>query len=138
VRAAISAGTLSAVGDADHRARRRGADDKAAVALANTGDARNFLDIDDQIRLDAAGAELNQQIRPAGQDLRGAGGFGQNTRDRRISGLAVHEHVHVRIRSLRHPERACGRLRRGLQPPEGRGLSRAGLADRRLRGGERA
>ena len=57
---------------------------------------------------------------------------------RRIPGLAVHEHLHVRVRALRHRERARGRLRRGVQPPEGRGLSRAGLADRRLRGRERA
>ena len=31
---------------------------------------------------------------------------------RRISGLAVHEHVHVRVCALRHRERARGRLRR--------------------------
>ena len=42
------------------------------------------------------------------------------------------------LRALRHPERAHGRLRRGVQPAEGGGLSRAGLADRGLRGGERA
>ena len=57
---------------------------------------------------------------------------------RRISGLTVHKHVLLRVRSLRHSECACGRLRRGLQPPESCGLSRTGLADGRLRGGERA
>ena len=46
--------------------------------------------------------------------------------------------LHVRVCALRHRERARGRLRRGVQPPEGRGLSGAGLADRRLRGRERA
>ena len=53
-------------------------------------------------------------------------------------GLAVHEHLHVRLRALRHRERARGRLRRGVEPAEGRGLSGARLADRRLRGRERA
>ena len=44
---------------------------------------------------------------------------------RRLPGLAVHEHLHVRLRALRHRERARGRLRRGVQPAEGRGLSGA-------------
>ena len=39
--------------------------------------------------------------------------------------------------ALRHPERAHGRLRRGLQPAEGGRLSRPRLADFGLRGGER-
>ena len=33
---------------------------------------------------------------------------------RRVSGLAVHEHVHVRVCALRHPECARDRLRRGV------------------------
>ena len=114
-RAAISAGTLSAAGDAlqrlpasdarpctwvepirlvasttpgqarlsgfafaDHGAGGRGADDEGAVLLANAGDAGDLLGIDDQFRLGSAGAELNQQIGPAGQDLRNAGGSGQD------------------------------------------------------------
>ena len=39
--------------------------------------------------------------------------------------------LHVRLRDVRHPERRCRRLRRGLQPSEGRGLPRPGRADRR-------
>ena len=87
-------GLLQGFAFADHGAGRRGADDKAAVPLANAGDAGDLLDIDDQARLGPAGAELNQQIGPAGQDLRGAGGFGQNTYgllDRRRGGIMEHD-----------------------------------------------
>ena len=79
---------------ADHSAGRRRADDKAAVPLANAGDAGDLFDINDQPRLGPAGAELNQQIGPAGQDLRGAGGSGQNTYgllDRRRGGIIEHD-----------------------------------------------
>ena len=62
---------------ADHRAGGRGADDEAAVLLANARDAGDFLGIDDQRRLGPAGSQLNQQIGPAGQDLRDAGGSGE-------------------------------------------------------------
>ncbi len=57
---------------------------------------------------------------------------------RRVPGLAGDERLHVRAGALRHPERAHRRLRRGLQPAEGCGLPGAGLADRGVRGGERA
>ena len=53
---------------------------------------------------------------------------------RRVPGLADPRCRRLQLCALRHPERAVGRLRRGLQPPQGRGLSRAGRADRRLRG----
>ena len=129
-RAAISAGTLSAAGDAlqrlpasdarpctwvepirlaasttpgqaclqsfafaDHGAGRRGADHKGAISLANAGDTGDLLDIDDQVRLGSAGTELNQQIGPAGQDLRDAGGSGQDANgllDRRRGDIIEH------------------------------------------------
>src|SRR5262249_31382471 len=114
-RAAISAGTLSAAGDAlqrlpasdalpctwvdpirlaasttpgqarcrasltDQRPGCRRPDDKTALVPANARDARDLLDIDNEVRLGPAGAKLNQQIGPARQDLRTAGGFGQKT-----------------------------------------------------------
>ena len=87
-------GLLQGFAFADHGARRRGADDKVAVPLANAGDAGDLLDIDDQARLGPARAELNQQIGPAGQDLRGAGGLGQNTHrllDRRWRDIIEHD-----------------------------------------------
>jgi len=34
--------------------------------LANTRHVGDLLDVDDQVRLDAAGAQLHQQIGPAG------------------------------------------------------------------------
>ena len=55
-------GPLQGFAFADHGAGRRCTDDKAAVPLANVGDAGDLLDIDDQARLGPAGAELNQQI----------------------------------------------------------------------------
>ena len=57
---------------------------------------------------------------------------------RRIPGLAGDERLPVRVRAVRHPEPALGWLRRGEQPAEVGGVSRAGLADLRLRGGKRA
>ena len=57
---------------------------------------------------------------------------------RRLPRLAGDERLPVRVRAVRHPEPALGRLRRGVQPPEVGGVSRARLADLRLRGGERA
>ena len=57
---------------------------------------------------------------------------------RRVPRLAGDERLPVRVRAVRHPEPARGRLRRGEQPAEVGGLSRARLADLRLRGGERA
>ena len=57
---------------------------------------------------------------------------------RRVPGLAGDERLPVRVRAVRHPEPARGRLRRGLQPAEVGGVSRARLADLRLRGRERA
>ena len=88
-------GPLQGFAFADHGAGRRGADDEGAVLLANAGDAGDFLGIDDQVRLGPAGAELNQQIGPAGQDLRNAGGSGQDANgllDRRWGGIGEHEH----------------------------------------------
>ena len=43
----------------------------------------------------------------------------------RLPRLAGHERLHVRLRAVRHPERAHHRLRRGLQPAEDGCLSRA-------------
>ena len=57
---------------------------------------------------------------------------------RRVPGLADPRRRRLQLRALRHPEPALGRLRRRLQPLQGRGLSRAGRADRRLRGRVRA
>ena len=57
---------------------------------------------------------------------------------RRVAGLADPRRGRLQLFALRHPERAVGRLRRALQPLQGRGLSRAGRADRRLCGGMRA
>ncbi len=53
---------------------------------------------------------------------------------RRAAGLADPRRGRLQLLALRHPERAVGRLRRALQPLQGRGLSRAGRADRRLCG----
>ena len=67
---------------------------KSPSRSPNAGDAGDLLDIDDQARLGPAGAELNQQIGPAGQDLRGAGGLGQNTHrllDRRWRDIIEHD-----------------------------------------------
>ena len=55
-----------------------------------------------------------------------------------LPGLADPRRGRLQLCALRHPERALGRLRRGLQPLQGRGLSRAGRADRRLCGRVRA
>jgi len=79
---------------ADHGAGRRGADDKAALSLANVGDAGDILDIDDQARLGASGAELNQEISPARKDLRSVRGSCQNAYgllDRRRGGIIEHD-----------------------------------------------
>ena len=51
---------------------------------------------------------------------------------RRLSRLADPRRRGLCLRALRHRERALARLRRRLQPLEGRGLSRARRADRRL------
>src|SRR5438477_638097 len=63
---------------ADHRTGGRGPDDEGAVLLANIRDAGNFLGVDDQFRLGPPGTKLNQQIGPAGQDLRNAGRSGED------------------------------------------------------------
>ena len=63
---------------ADHGAGGRGADDEGAVLLANAENARDLLGVDDMRRLHAAGTQLDQQIGPAGQDLRAAGGAGED------------------------------------------------------------
>ena len=97
---------------ADHRAGGRGADDEGAVLLANAGDAGDFLGIDDQVRLGAAGPELNQQIGPAGQDLRNAGGSGQYANgllDRRRGGIGKHGHGVSRASLGRNASPAPGR-----------------------------
>ena len=57
---------------------------------------------------------------------------------RRAAGLADPRRGGLQLFALRHPERSFGGLRRALQPLEGCGLSRAGRADRGLRGGVRA
>jgi hypothetical protein len=44
---------------ADHGTRRRGADHKGAISLANAGDAGDPFDIDDQVRLGSTGTKLN-------------------------------------------------------------------------------
>ena len=51
----------------------------------------------------------------------------------RLPGLAGAARRHVRLRALRHRERARDRLRRGLQPAEGGGLPGARRADLRVR-----
>ena len=56
---------------------------------------------------------------------------------RRLPGLADRAGLHVRLRDVRHPERRGRRLRRGQQPAEGGGVSRAGRADLLLRGRKR-
>ncbi len=53
---------------------------------------------------------------------------------RRAAGLADPRLGRLQLFALRYPERSFGRLRRRLQPLQGRGLSRAGRADRRLCG----
>ena len=114
-RAAISAGTLSAAGEALHRlpasdarpwiwvepirfaastipgqaCRRRACSPitapevaapmmKPPSCFADAEDTGDLLGVDDVRRLDPAGPQLNQQIGPAGQDLRGAGGSGED------------------------------------------------------------
>ena len=79
---------------ADHGTGRRSADHEGAISLANAGDIGNLLDIDDQVRLGPAGPELNQQIGPARQDLRYAGGCSQDANgllDRRRGYIIEHE-----------------------------------------------
>ncbi len=51
----------------------------------------------------------------------------------RLPGLAGRAGLHVRLCDVRHPERRHRRLRRRLQPAQGRGLPRAGSADFVLR-----
>ena len=56
-------------------------------------DAGDLLGIDDQVRPGPAGPQLNQQIGPAGQDLRDAGGSGERADgllDRRRGGVGEH------------------------------------------------
>ena len=80
---------------ADHRTGCRGADDETAVPFLNTRDAGDLLGIDDQFRLGSAGAELNQQVGPTGQDLRNAGSSGQDVNgllDRRRRRIGKHGH----------------------------------------------
>ena len=160
-RAAISAGTLSAAGDAlqrlpasdarpctwvepirlvasttpgqacrsashlaDHGAGGRRTDDEAAVLLANAGDAGDLLGVDDQLRLGSAGSQLNQQIGPAGQDLRNAGGSGEGADgllDRRWGGIG-------KSMAWRLPRRVRSRT---LVHAPGGGLARDGLHLRR-------
>ena len=55
-----------------------------------------------------------------------------------LPGLADPRRGRLRLRPLRHPERPFARLRRRLQPLQGRRLSRPGRADRRLCGRMRA
>jgi len=67
---------------------------KPAVLLANAGDARDLLDIDNEVRLGPAGAKLNQQIGPARQDLGAPTGFAQDTHgllDRRRRYITEHD-----------------------------------------------
>ena len=64
----------------EHRAGDGGADAKAAVGgLFDRTHLGDFLDVDDQARLDAAGAHLHQKIGAAGQDARGASARGKGT-----------------------------------------------------------
>ena len=115
----------------------------------------------------AAGDAAGEKVRPAGQDgddPRGSDArdrpdlgleeHGQDRRQegrhdrrraghllpagRRAAGLADPRRGRLQLFALRHPERAVGRLRRAVQPLQGRGLSRAGRADRRLCGRVRA
>ncbi len=51
--------------------------------------------------------------------------------------LAGDERLPVRVRAVRHSDTARGWLRRGVQPAEVGGVSRAGFADLRLRGRKR-
>ena len=115
----------------------------------------------------AAGAGAGQEVGQAGQDgdvargsvprLRPDLGLEEHGQDRRQEGrhdrrrarhllsagrrtarLADPRRRRLRLRALRHRERPHAGLRRRLQPLQGRGLSRAGRADRRLCGGVRA
>ena len=52
---------------------------------------------------------------------------------RRVSGLADPRRRRLQLCALRYSERPLGRVRRAVEPLEGRGLSRAGRADRGLR-----
>ena len=56
---------------------------------------------------------------------------------RRLPRIACDERLHVRLRSLRHRQRAHQGLRRGGQPPQGGGLPGTRLAHLRFRGGKR-
>ncbi len=49
----------------DDGARGRGADDEASVFRTDPDYAGDLLGIDDQVRLQAAGPELHQEIRPS-------------------------------------------------------------------------
>jgi hypothetical protein len=79
---------------ADHCTGGCGTDHEAAIAPANARDVGDLLGIDDQVRLGTAGPQLNEQIGPAGQDFRNAGGSGERADgllDRRRGGVSEHE-----------------------------------------------
>ena len=51
---------------------------KTPSCFADAENARDLLGVDDVRRLHPAGAQLDQQVGPAGQDLRAAGGSGED------------------------------------------------------------
>ena len=115
------------------RADRAGAVQEGAPAGEDGDDARGGVP---RLRPDVGRARARQDRRQEGRPHRRGRGRAQvpGRRLRRLAGAAG---LHVRVRALRPRERQGGRLRRGDEPAEGRGLSRARRTDRRVRRRER-
>jgi len=89
-------GVLEALVGADHDARRGAADHEKIALLADADDARNALGIDDQVRLQPAAFQLDQEVGPPRQHFRLTGGSGQGLDglvDRRRRRVADPRHV---------------------------------------------
>ena len=117
----------------DHRLSRAARDAAGEKIRPSGQDGDDPRGSDARDRPDLGLEEHGQDRRDQGRhDRRRAGHL--LSAGRRLPGLADPRRGRLQLRALRHPERALGRLRRALQPLEGRGLSRAGRADRRLCG----
>ena len=116
-----------------------GAGRDAAVAEVRPAGAA-----DDEPRRSVQGHRPDLRFVDVGEDRRDQGRQAGRRRwhlqvpGRRVPRLAGDERLPVLVRAVRHPERARGRLRRGVQPAEVGRVSRAGLADRGVRGRKRA
>ncbi len=125
------------------RLRRQDGDLSGAGRDAAVEEVRPAGAADDEPRGRVPGHRPDLGFVDVGEDRRHEGRQDRRRRrhlqvpGRRVPRLAGDERLPVRVRAVRHPEPARGRLRRGVQPAEVGGVSRAGLADLRLRGRER-